>query len=261
MKQYSSRIIVLAAALAFSALGAGASINIGDQLTIADHGNYGPFDLSLTRIGYVNSGQGETPNLYSYAGPFDVTVHDITQNRNYSLFTFCTDVNADWNDNPTTRYTARTFTDPASVGVDPLWSHNPQAIQNAAWIYNTYFVGQTIHADQAAGIQLAIWKALYDTSATGTLNSLTFASGKFQATGFGGGLADAVGYVTALEAARTHGPFTVYNETWLDPNVPNSSQGLIYTPVPEPTTLIAGALLLLPFGASTLRILRRNRAA
>jgi len=31
--------------------------------------------------------------------------------------------------------------------------------------------------------------------------------------------------------------------------------------VPEPTTLIAGALLLLPFGASTLRILRRRRAA
>jgi hypothetical protein len=30
--------------------------------------------------------------------------------------------------------------------------------------------------------------------------------------------------------------------------------------VPEPTTLIAGALMLLPFGASTLRILRRNRA-
>ena len=33
------------------------------------------------------------------------------------------------------------------------------------------------------------------------------------------------------------------------------------TAVPEPTTIIAGALLLLPFGASTLRILRRNRIA
>jgi hypothetical protein len=30
--------------------------------------------------------------------------------------------------------------------------------------------------------------------------------------------------------------------------------------VPEPTTMIAGALLLLPFGASTLRILRRRKA-
>jgi hypothetical protein len=31
--------------------------------------------------------------------------------------------------------------------------------------------------------------------------------------------------------------------------------------VPEPTTIIAGALLLLPFGASTLRILRRKQTA
>ena len=31
--------------------------------------------------------------------------------------------------------------------------------------------------------------------------------------------------------------------------------------VPEPTTMIAGALLLLPFGASTIRILRKNRTA
>jgi hypothetical protein len=31
--------------------------------------------------------------------------------------------------------------------------------------------------------------------------------------------------------------------------------------VPEPTTMIAGALLLLPFGASTLRLLRKNRTA
>jgi hypothetical protein len=33
-----------------------------------------------------------------------------------------------------------------------------------------------------------------------------------------------------------------------------------FTPVPEPTTLIAGALLLLPFGASALRMVRKNRA-
>jgi hypothetical protein len=31
--------------------------------------------------------------------------------------------------------------------------------------------------------------------------------------------------------------------------------------VPEPTTVVAGALLLLPFGASTLRILRKSRIA
>ena len=34
-----------------------------------------------------------------------------------------------------------------------------------------------------------------------------------------------------------------------------------YNVVPEPTTIIAGALLLLPFGASTIRFLRKNRTA
>jgi hypothetical protein len=38
-------------------------------------------------------------------------------------------------------------------------------------------------------------------------------------------------------------------------------KGSAPTPVPEPTTMIAGALLLLPFGVSTLRILRKKRAA
>jgi hypothetical protein len=33
------------------------------------------------------------------------------------------------------------------------------------------------------------------------------------------------------------------------------------SPVPEPTTMIAGALLLLPFGASTLRMLRKRQTA
>lgn len=31
------------------------------------------------------------------------------------------------------------------------------------------------------------------------------------------------------------------------------------TPVPEPTTVISGILMVIPFGASTLRILGKNR--
>jgi hypothetical protein len=34
----------------------------------------------------------------------------------------------------------------------------------------------------------------------------------------------------------------------------------VFNAVPEPTTMIAGALLLLPFGASTLRVLRNRKA-
>jgi hypothetical protein len=46
-----------------------------------------------------------------------------------------------------------------------------------------------------------------------------------------------------------------------DANSGNAFVGLAnVTVVPEPTTMIAGALLLLPFGASTLRIFRRRTA-
>ena len=41
----------------------------------------------------------------------------------------------------------------------------------------------------------------------------------------------------------------------------NNQTEFTVTAVPEPTTIISGMLMLLPFGASTLRILRRNRAA
>ena len=41
----------------------------------------------------------------------------------------------------------------------------------------------------------------------------------------------------------------------------SGSDTIDFTAVPEPTTMIAGALLLLPFGASTLRVLRKNRTA
>lgn len=44
--------------------------------------------------------------------------------------------------------------------------------------------------------------------------------------------------------------------------IDGGTAGLIRTyAVPEPTTMIAGALLLLPFGASTLRFMRKNRTA
>jgi hypothetical protein len=39
------------------------------------------------------------------------------------------------------------------------------------------------------------------------------------------------------------------------------SQSFHQTAVPEPSTVVAGALLLLPFGVSTLRILRKSKAS
>jgi hypothetical protein len=52
-------------------------------------------------------------------------------------------------------------------------------------------------------------------------------------------------------------PLNTYSPPIYGPNF----QFNVVTPVPEPTTMVAGAMLLLPFGASTLRILRKSRTA
>lgn len=55
--------------------------------------------------------------------------------------------------------------------------------------------------------------------------------------------------------------FQVYDASVLVGEETLQWNGSEFDAVPEPTTVIAGALLMLPLGVSTLRILRRNRIA
>jgi hypothetical protein len=245
-----------------------ALIDVGNSLTIS--GTIAAQDQGANNIGYVSYGGGTAEHVY--AGAFDVTVVNHSQaNNTFTIGTFCTDVNVNWK--PTDNYTAVTFA--GQTGIEPAWSAVPQAIQNASWLYNTFFVGQNLNANQDAGMQLAIWKVLYDTGANGTIGNTASAfsganSGKFNAAGFGSlAMNWANTYVADVINARSGG-FAVYTDTWLKPDDGNS-QGLIWnadtpgpfgpTPVPETTTMIAGALLLLPMGASALRILRRKNVS
>jgi hypothetical protein len=256
------------AGLVMGVVGARGAIDLNDHLKID-----GSIDGSLQRIGYVNNGQGGSSYENVYSGAFSVKVTDYSQGTvqnpvQYSILTFCTDVGVNWQSGQ--NYTALAFG--SLNGVNPKWSAVPQAIQNASYLYNDYFVpnASSFTADQAAGIQLAIWKVLYDTGTDGLLTSTDFAHGNLLAYGFGTtAMDDASAYLEDVQTARGNpSTFPVYSDTWLKPDL-NNSQGLLYNnstpsshvvPVPETTSLLAGALLLLPLGASTLRIVRRNRA-
>ena len=140
---------------------------------------------------------------------------------------------------------------PGNIGTDTTSAY--RAICNAAKLYATY-QGQA--GTDWGALQIAVWYALYNTTDSGALAT----SGKRFTMG---GTTDATeviaqGYLNTTLAS----PAGDYAGSMLKP-VNSSMQELILTPVPvpEPTTIVAGALLLLPFGASTLRFLRKNRTA
>jgi len=247
-----SVVVLIALALVGWVTGTHAAINVGDSLTVS--GNIAPGQ----ETGYVSYGGGAPINCY--AGVISVSVVDNTQGGPaFNLQSFCTDVAVDWQTGPQ-QYKAQTFA--GATGVYPVWSYAPSSIQNAAWIYNQYFVGQSgLTALQTAGLQLAIWKVLYDTTSTG-IASENFNSGLLRASGFAG-LAYASSLIAALDAARANGSFIAYPDTWLSPILGNT-QGLLApdppTAVPEPTAAFAAlSLLALPVGASVARILRKRR--
>lgn len=209
-----------------------------------------------------------------------------------SYTTVCTDINGTLYLGGTYSYATPPNTFGTLSGVDPTWgaangpgvkvnsvANATQAIQNAAYIFYNFggltSKGITGTPDQMAGLQLAVWEALYDTTTSGQVvanegTTQTSATARFQvlAGGDENAITDANAYLKQLNNQPLVGKFG-YSGALLVPSPldQDNSDGeppqelLIGAPVPEPSTLIAGALMLLPFGASTLRILRRNHAA
>jgi hypothetical protein len=156
------------------------------------------------------------------------------------------------------------------IGLNPLWGagnggglvnsgNAAAAIQAAADIFykhSSVLSGNSL-VEQSA-LQLAVWEALYDTTAGGTAYNLT-GGGRFSVS-------------PGVPPNNPYGEASItLASIWLsqvDPNArysgsllkPEDSlvQEVFYTvtPVPEPTTLIVGALLLLPLAGSAVRHFR-----
>jgi hypothetical protein len=160
------------------------------------------------------------------------------------------------------------------TGLAPLWGRQvngafsqanaSQAIENAADIFYSHrsAVGSGYTAAQWwAAMQLSVWEVLYDTDKTAGNSSFNLSSGRFTVneSAVGERVYDlAQSWLTTADVSYAGSlliPVTQGANGWVaDANV----QEMLYaaTPVPEPATLLAGALLLVPFGASTIRILR-----
>ena len=203
--------------------------------------------VTLTEIGVGNATGG---------GVFQAVTTD-----NGTFDTFCLSINTEFS--PGTPYA---YTVSPTIVYSPPPSGYPQnpptyISYGAAYIYNQFELGNptyagTLNGTTANNMQYTIWYL------QGLLNGYVDPRGYDYSSVLGG----VTGTVDQLEAAtgKTLAQLQANGDGAFGVEAMNLHDG-IYQPqlikVPEPTTMIAAALLLLPFGASTLRILRRNRMA
>ena len=150
---------------------------------------------------------------------------------------------------------------------DPAWGINGSAaIQNAATLFANYssvLTGNNL--DQAAGLQLAVWMALYDSTGIGTLNLGSNAE-LLAANNGSGASADAYAFLNQLPGLTPNTGVEIYTPSPDDASNGNNPDGnppqglLLYAPVPEASTVVTASLLLLSFGICSLRSFGKFRA-
>jgi hypothetical protein len=160
-------------------------------------------------------------------------------------------------------------------GVNPMWGDGSndgsaaKAIQNAAHLFYAY--GQLTSAgiggttEQKAALQLAVWAALYNTTTSGSVTGSRFS---FAASGADANAinTDVNAWLSDLTGNYDLPGYLLFPSQLTGVNADGQPpQELLIgvlpgmpTAVPEAPTVITGALLLLPFAASTIRILRRK---
>jgi len=168
----------------------------------------------------------------------------------------------------------------ASPGIFPsAWAVGPTGqawgINNAAYLWNKYGMaivnntGGAYTGEQkaaAAALEFAIWTALYDSKGYGALGGSTWTQPSLDSTTHG----YYNKFLSGLTASGITGPQFTGNILEGQGALGDGGNGqtgqsqelfALGTPVPEPSTMVMGAMLLLPFGLSALRLLRRKPAA
>lgn len=169
--------------------------------------------------------------------------------------TFCIDVR--YNITEPAYWESGSFPNPNS-GPPPTWQIN--GIYRAASLYRAYAglaSGANFSSAQGkidgAALQLAIWEVLYETS--GTYNVLS-GSGFYVSGAASAITTEANNWLASAANVADASLTTTFWDARLkaDGVTPlTSNQDLIGPPIPEAGTFLAGALLFLPFLASTIR--------
>jgi hypothetical protein len=175
-----------------------------------------------------------------------------------------------------------------STGMDPAWgavntpgylngnaidaANAMQALQNAASIFYNYGTsGGTLTGnsgisgtvDQLEALQLAVWSALYNTTANGTISGNRFNFSGVDSTvsadvsAYLNGLTGTKGITGDLLQPNPGNQYGAVPQELLCDLGPTPNGGPVS--VPEAPTVFAGAAMLIPLAAGTIRILRRKQ--
>jgi hypothetical protein len=161
-----------------------------------------------------------------------------------TFVTFCLNSTVNGSFNTTYNYTSSDTVIPGGVSV----------ATGTAWLYSEFRLNKL--ATDVAGftydngnsynaLQAAIWVLQGDAAHGEAADLVGLALELYQAAGL------------ALPTDNNYGVFAL-NLTTANGSPIQPMLGMV-APVPEPSTIVAGALLLLPFGVSTLRIMRKNK--
>jgi hypothetical protein len=192
-----------------------------------------------------------------------------------SYVTFCTDVEGTLYLGQSYQYNTPLVSFNGQTGLSPAWGDGSKdgsaakAIQNAAFLFYNYGQITTAGAttSQRAALQLAIWAALYNTTAGGAVTGNRFSvSGADTAA-----IAEANGWLASLTGNYDYAGYLLYPSQTSGVNADGEppqellvaaadpEPDLPTATLPESPTVIAGALLLLPLSASIFRILRKKQ--
>ena len=214
-------------------------------------------------IGLHTSVPGYQNGYYFAVGQFDMTTSSAGWTS--PLLTYCTDVGSLL----TSPHNYSPYTiPPAQLGVNPTWVSG--GIQKAAALFYLYNNSSTT-ADQKAGLQMAIWEALYNTKASyAGADFFSNANNAFYIQNpYNGNLADvnaAASYAASvLDNVLGLSPSQLTADDahvlWLAPvegNTITGSQGLLY---PAKVPDACSSLALLGIAVTTLGIARRKLRA
>jgi hypothetical protein len=211
---------------------AGASVTL-ELVSVGGVGNNNYQTVTLVASGGINLNQSGVE-----AGVYNLTVNGV------ATPSFCIDIATEQQEN--TPYYDYNYSALASSPVDAVGPMGSQAATDIEKLWAAYY-SPSMSSVQAAALQVAIWEDEANNSGNGN------GGGKYTLTVSGNSAVttEATSMLAALSGLTATADLIALTD---------SGQGYVVA-VPEATTVIASVLLLLPFGASTLRILRRNRAS